>query len=132
MPCTACRRRNRVGGKDRSSRESRGGRLRSNSVSLQTYSSSAPPGLRCVGQVDLTTRDAWKTALAGLPDANREIHLDLSELSFIDSHGTLLLVAAARAGSGERRFVLHNPPEMMLRILARFWPSMPKVEVHRT
>jgi anti-anti-sigma factor len=108
------------------------GRLSSNSVSLQTHSSSFPPGLRCVGQVDLTTHDAWKTALDGLPEAIHEVHLDLSELSFIDSHGTLLLVAAIPSASGERRFVLHNPPEMMLRILAQFWPSMPTLEVHRT
>lgn len=100
------------------------------STSLRTFSTSKPPGLRCVGQVDLTTHDAWETALADLPVAPA-VHLELSELTFIDTHGTLILVEATNQAAQRRRVVLHNPPVTLVRILELFWPSLPTIEVHR-
>ncbi|MFB8282332.1 STAS domain-containing protein [Nocardia colli] len=83
-----------------------------------------------MGQVDLATHDAWETALAELPVAP-DIHLELSELTFIDTHGTLILVEATNQAAKGRRVVLHNPPVTLVRILELFWPSLPTIEVDR-
>ncbi|CAM4116935.1 STAS domain-containing protein [Nocardia ninae] len=83
-----------------------------------------------MGQVDLTTHDTWQSALAELPAAP-DIHLELSELTFIDTHGTLILVEATNQSAEGRRVVLHNPPVTLVRILELFWPSLPTIEVDR-
>ncbi|MEU1549690.1 STAS domain-containing protein [Nocardia sp. NPDC005745] len=100
---------------------------------LRTSRTSSPFGLRCAGAVDFTTRDAWRSALAELTAAKREAHLDLSALTFIDVHGTSILVEAAASRAPQApRIVLHRPPPMMLRILGVFWPSLPTIEVVHT
>ncbi|PXX61626.1 STAS domain-containing protein [Nocardia tenerifensis] len=81
-----------------------------------------------MGQVDFATHDAWETALAQLPAAP-DVHLELSELTFIDTHGTLILVEATNQTAKGRRVVLHNPPLTLVRILELFWPSLPSIEV---
>ncbi|WP_433662208.1 STAS domain-containing protein [Nocardia sp. CA-128927] len=83
-----------------------------------------------MGQIDLSTHDAWETALAELP-GTPDIHLELSELTFIDTHGTLILVEATNQAAQGRRVVLHNPPVTLVRILDLFWPSLPTIEVDR-
>ncbi|WP_084467097.1 STAS domain-containing protein [Nocardia arthritidis] len=99
---------------------------------FRTSRTSSPSGLRCAGAVDFTTRAAWRSALAELTAAKRDAHLDLSELTFIDVHGTSILVEAASRTPQAPRIVLHQPPPMMLRILAVFWPSLPTIEVVHT
>ncbi|WP_378738137.1 STAS domain-containing protein [Nocardia brasiliensis] len=83
-----------------------------------------------MGQVDLATHGSWRSALAELPSAP-DIHLELSELTFIDTHGTLILVEATNQSATGRRVVLHNPPVTLVRILDLFWPSLPTLEVDR-
>ncbi|MEV6557455.1 STAS domain-containing protein [Nocardia sp. NPDC051756] len=83
-----------------------------------------------MGQVDLATHDDWETALAELPAAP-DVHLELSELTFIDTHGTLILVEATNQAAKGRRVVLHNPPVALVRILELFWPALPTIEVDR-
>ncbi|MEV6072304.1 STAS domain-containing protein [Nocardia sp. NPDC052001] len=92
--------------------------------------SADPTGWWCVGEVDFTTRDEWSAVLGELPRAS-DVHLDLSQVRFIDAHGTSLLVAAAQDAGADRRFVLHHPPAAMLRVLQQFWPSVPTIEVAR-
>ncbi|MBF6340931.1 STAS domain-containing protein [Nocardia abscessus] len=94
--------------------------------------SSGPSGLRCAGAVDFTTRDAWRTVLAELVAVDRDVHLDLSELTFIDVNGTSILVEVASDPPQARRIVLHRPPPMMLRILEVFWPFLHTIEVVHT
>ncbi|WP_280247046.1 STAS domain-containing protein [Nocardia abscessus] len=57
--------------------------------------SGGPSGLRCAGAVDFTTCDAWRSVLAELVAVDRDVHLDLSELTFIDVNGTSILVEVA-------------------------------------
>jgi hypothetical protein len=52
----------------------------------------------------------------------------LSELRFIDAHGTSLLAAAAIEFGEDRRMVLHQPPQMLLRVLELYWPQLPAIE----
>ncbi|MGK8522845.1 STAS domain-containing protein [Nocardia asteroides] len=93
---------------------------------------SSPPGLRCAGMVDLTTREAWRSALAELATWDHDVHLDLSELTFIDAYGTSILVAATTRSPQARRIVLHRPPAAILRVLGVFWPSLHTIEVVHT
>ncbi|AYF77720.1 STAS domain-containing protein [Nocardia yunnanensis] len=103
----------------------------SGSPSLHVFSIVEPPGIRCVGDVDPATHATWQSALAQLPPASA-VHLDLSGLRFIDTHGVLLLVEASQSVRDRRRLVLHEPPAGMLRVLRQFWPSLPTLEVHRS
>ncbi|WP_425297707.1 STAS domain-containing protein [Nocardia asiatica] len=104
----------------------------SDTSALRTSRTGGPSGLRCAGAVDLTTRDAWRSVLAELVAVDRDLRLDLSELTFIDVNGTSILVEAASRVPGARRIVLYRPPPMMLRILEVFWPYLHTIEVVHT
>lgn len=68
------------------------------------------PGLRLSGEADLSTRDILVTALDAAVEGEGDLHLELSELSFIDSGGArIMLRTAGKLGPG-RRMVLHRPP----------------------
>ncbi|WP_159930613.1 STAS domain-containing protein [Nocardia sputi] len=99
---------------------------------LRTSRTSSPAGLRCAGAVDFTTRDDWRSALAELATGDHDVHLDLSELTFIDAYGTSILVETATRSPQARRIVVHRPPAMMLRVLGVFWPSLHTIEVVHT
>ena len=73
-------------------------------------------GLRLAGELDLFTSSKLTVALADV-DAMDPIHIDLSELTFIDSAGmgAILTFAASRGDSG--RVVLINPSEPVRRAL---------------
>jgi anti-anti-sigma regulatory factor len=49
-------------------------------------------GIRVAGEVDATVRDSWHTALAPLAAVDRDVHLDLSALTFIDVRGVAELI----------------------------------------
>jgi hypothetical protein len=82
------------------------------------------PGVRLVGELDLSDRDRVAATLDDLPVSDGEVHLELAELSFIDVAGTRALLAAAdrlhhRYGT---RVVVHHPPATLTRILRRYDP----------
>lgn len=98
---------------------------------LRTWRTVEPPGLGCAGEVDPTTHAAWRTALTDLPTTSTDVHLDLSELRFIDTRGTALLVDAIHDLGDRQRFVLHTPPPLLPRILGLMWPHVStRIEVH--
>lgn len=79
-------------------------------------------GVRAVGQVDMTVRAQWESALARLADEDaHELHLDLTGLTFIDVRGTAALVETARTLDRGRQLVLQHPPEILVRILNAMW-----------
>ena len=73
-------------------------------------------GLRLAGELDLFTSTKLALALADV-DAMDPIHVDLTELTFIDSAGigAILTFAGSRGASG--RVVLINPSEPVRRAL---------------
>lgn len=73
-------------------------------------------GLRLAGELDLFTSSKLTLALADV-DGMDPIHIDLSELTFIDSAGIgeILTFAGSRTGSG--RVVLINPSKPVRRAL---------------
>ncbi|MFQ6330114.1 STAS domain-containing protein [Nocardia sp. CWNU-33] len=92
------------------------------------YSTGRPPGLRCVGEVDFTNYGDWQAALSALP-ATDKVHLDLCEMRFVDTRGTLILVEASQDAVADRRIALYRPPVSVLRVLRRFWPAEAAIEV---
>ena len=79
-------------------------------------------GLRVIGEVDLTTRDGWRNALAALHVNGTSVRLDLSELTYIDVQGCTALVAAAHQ-IAPTPLTLYQPPPSLRRALALLWPG---------
>lgn len=69
--------------------------------------------VRVSGEVDLRTADLLLGALS--PAGDRRIALDLTEMTFIDSTGLSVLIAARKAGAV---IVLRNPPPQMQKLLS--------------
>lgn len=86
-------------------------------------------GLRVIGDVDLCTRDTWRSALESATRNGAPGRLDLSQLSFIDAHGAAMLVAAARSRPGPAPLTLIRPPAVLRRMLTLLYPTEPVVNV---
>ncbi|GGT07416.1 hypothetical protein GCM10010254_29720 [Streptomyces chromofuscus] len=87
-------------------------------------------GVRAVGEVGLTTRAIWESALEGVVRDGRDVcHLEMSAVTFVDVAGAGALVDAARRLSVGRRMVLHAPPPVLCRTLELFWPDQSAIEV---
>ncbi|MEV8630677.1 STAS domain-containing protein [Streptosporangium sp. NPDC051023] len=82
------------------------------------------------GEIDRTTRKPWEAALEGLVVVGRDMHLELSDLMFIDVRGTWLLTEAAHSLPSGKRVVLHHPPHCLRSVLALIgsFPSPIEVE----
>ncbi|MET8912545.1 MEDS domain-containing protein [Micromonospora sp. NPDC004551] len=80
---------------------------------LRAYRTTDPPGLRLVGQVDQSNREAFTAVLddvtAGQRAAGRPPVLDVSELSFADVGAATALVRADRASATGIRLVGCRP-----------------------
>jgi anti-anti-sigma factor len=79
-------------------------------------------GLRLAGDVDLGTLGKLCAALAALDAGAKgtDVHLELSDLHFIDAAGARALVNRAKSLDGHR-FVLHDPPYALRRIIDVLW-----------
>ena len=73
-------------------------------------------GLRLDGELDLATAPLLKEALVDL-GSERDVHLDLALLTFLDSSGLHVLVALAQSLDGNRSVVLVNPSTAVRRCL---------------
>jgi anti-anti-sigma regulatory factor len=96
-------------------------------------------GLRVVGEVGLTTRAEWMSALEravrdgeDMREGERVYRLELSALTFVDAAGASVLVATAQALEEGRRIVLHRPPPALSWLLELFWPDVRAIEVSRS
>ncbi|MFC0007676.1 MEDS domain-containing protein [Micromonospora siamensis] len=79
---------------------------------LRAYRTTAPAGLRLVGQVDRSNRDAFQAVLAELTGdraGRRAAVLDVSELSFTDVDSAHALAGIVREGPVEVRLVGCRP-----------------------
>jgi anti-anti-sigma factor len=73
-------------------------------------------GLRLAGELDLFSSSELALALADI-DGNDPIHLDLSELTFIDSSGIGAILAFVRSRNGSGPVVLMNPSQPVRRAI---------------
>lgn len=73
-------------------------------------------GLKLAGELDLATVPSLREALFDFLPTD-EVHLDLSELTFLDSTGLHALLALARSRRGDGSVVLVNPSPAVMRVL---------------
>ncbi len=76
-----------------------------------------PNGLRLLGDIDAAGVDLLVSHLDPLPDAESDIILDLSGVTFIDSSGFRALIEAhQRAEQSGRRVVMADPSQAVRRL----------------
>jgi anti-anti-sigma factor len=98
-------------------------------LSLRVITVSDPAGLKVTGAVDLTARDEWRQALQVVTENAADIHLDVSELRFIDCGGVSELVHASRRLPAGRQVVVHGQSPAFHRVLQLCWPNVPTIKV---
>lgn len=74
-------------------------------------------GLKLSGEIDISNAKYLADSLDHLEESE-DIHLDLSDLSFIDAAGLRVLMQAARRLSKGKRLVLWSTPGFVKRLLA--------------
>ena len=80
-------------------------------------------GLMLIGEADWNTRDRLHAALTTLPaDGTGDIHLDLTELRFIDLSCTRELIAITQRQPAVR-LIVYRPPASLGRIIAILYPE---------
>ncbi|MGH4026100.1 MAG: MEDS domain-containing protein [Pseudonocardiaceae bacterium] len=89
------------------------------------------PGFRLVGEVDLSNHDILSAELDAAMIGTGDLHLELSELAFIDNGGARILVRAAHRLGPTRQLVLHQPPLSLSVALTMPW-NTPNVVVAPT
>ena len=89
-------------------------------------------GIKLTGEVDLATARQLTDALANI-STRSEVHLELSELAFMDSSGLRAIVTFARSRNGAGPVVLLNPSRGIARLFEiSCLEQHAKIEVRRT
>lgn len=74
-------------------------------------------GLKLSGEIDVSNANLLADSLHNHLEESEDIHLDLSELKFIDAAGLRVLTQAARRLSKGRRLVLWSSPPIVKKLL---------------
>ncbi|MFD5285988.1 hypothetical protein ACF1AU_35435 [Streptomyces rubrogriseus] len=90
---------------------------------------SGRPGIRASGEINVSTRLSWETALTELSRQHTDVsYVELSAVRFVDVAGVAALaVTAMNLPVG--RVVVERPPPQLPRVLELFWPSLHRIEV---
>jgi anti-anti-sigma factor len=83
------------------------------------------PGLRLVGEVDVTTRYELESALRTLVERREDVSVDMREVDFIDVGGVSLLVDVARRLVPGQRLLLYHTPYQLRRLVELLWRRPP-------
>ncbi|MEU6394633.1 STAS domain-containing protein [Streptomyces sp. NPDC046939] len=87
-------------------------------------------GLKVAGEICLPTHPEWERALSRLArETGDPVHLELSDVTFVDMAGATALAVTALGLGHDRRLVLDRPPPGLSRLLELFWPDLPAIEV---
>jgi anti-anti-sigma regulatory factor len=93
---------------------------------LRITRSHAPHGLRLSGELDAARHRPFMAALAGLGEVGTEIHLDFTDVRFLDLGTLNLLVTHAMCTPPRPVLVLdHLPPDVARLIQALGWHHFP-------
>ena len=89
-------------------------------------------GIKLIGEVDIATARQLTDALFDI-STESEIHLELSELTFMDSSGLNAIVAYARSRNGAGPLVMLNPSDHIERLFViTGLDQHPKIEIRHT
>jgi anti-anti-sigma factor len=83
------------------------------------------PGIRLVGEVDVSTRSELESVLRTLAGQREDVSVDMRELEFIDTGGVLLLVDVARRLTPGQRLLLYHTPYQLRRVVELLWRRPP-------
>ena len=89
-------------------------------LSIATSADGDSRVIRVSGEVDVSNKEELNAAIADaqVTDA-KEVEVDLTEVSYIDSSGIGVLVAAAhRASDSDTRFFVSHPQRNVARVLS--------------
>ena len=88
-------------------------------LSIVTSANGDSRVIRVCGEVDVSNKDELNAAvMSAQSEGVREVEVDLTEVSYIDSSGIGVLVAAAhRASDAGARFFVSNPQRNVARVL---------------
>ncbi|MEE1757958.1 MULTISPECIES: STAS domain-containing protein [unclassified Streptomyces] len=110
--------------------ENRSGAPSHGATGLEVYPLPGRAGVRAAGEVNAHTRPAWIEALGQLTQRGEDlVHVDMSQVIFIDVAGVTELAMAAQSLRGGRRIVVQQPPPQVPRVLELFWPGLGGIEV---
>ena len=89
-------------------------------LSIATSSNGDSRVIRVSGEVDVSNKDELNAAIADAQAQNvHEVEVDMTEVSYIDSSGIGVLVAAAhRASDAGTRFFVSHPQRNVARVLS--------------
>lgn len=73
--------------------------------------------LRLSGEFDMSSVDTFRLAVETLADPDREVVLDMTELTFIDSSGIRAILTMAQEIGAANGVVLRNPQPNVRRVL---------------
>lgn len=89
-------------------------------------------GIKLSGEVDLATARLLTDALANI-STESEVHLELTELTFMDSSGLSAILAFARSRHGAGPLVMLNPSDDIERLFViTGLEQHPKIELRHT
>ena len=89
-------------------------------------------GIKLTGEVDLATAYQLTEALANI-STESEVHLELTDLTFMDSSGLRTILAFAGSRNGAGPVILVNPSDAIQRLLAITGVAHhPKIELRQT
>jgi anti-sigma B factor antagonist len=84
---------------------------------LEITRTEEPKGLRIEGDVDLSTVEKFRMALAPMVHDGGDIVLDVSDMQFIDSSGAQVLIGALEDLDDRGRLLLVRPRRMVVRMV---------------
>ena len=89
-------------------------------LSIVTSANGDSRVIRVCGEVDVSNKDELNAAvMSAQSEGGREVEVDLTEVSYIDSSGIGVLVAAAhRASDSDTRFFVSHPQRNVARVLS--------------
>jgi anti-sigma B factor antagonist len=74
--------------------------------------------LSLTGELDMASADALRSCLESIDEDFREVVLDLSELTFMDSSGLAVIIdAQRRCNETTQQLALHNPGRAVAKLL---------------
>jgi anti-anti-sigma factor len=103
------------------------------SAMLQVTRTLEPPGLSLVGEIDASNLDAVTDSLAGALAGTRDLHVDLSGVSFCDLAGMRAILRTAQMLGAGQRLVLQDVPRILERAMEIIgWAEMPNLMIVRS
>jgi anti-anti-sigma factor len=93
--------------------------MRQDQLTIEVVPDSASVTLRLVGEIDMCSAESIRdAAFAAIHQHHTDVHVDMSSVTFMDSTGLQVLLAARRrAELAGGRLNLLNPTRAVLRVL---------------